>query len=554
MKLISVQPPKRNSVSSFETRFSLQQDNWNDYNFQTLYHLYRKNEGTEEKPSYIGSVKILKIGQTRKDGLQINEDFNKLSEEFCSVGTSLDYYQRLNELSASDRNVILSALNDVIFDSSFVKEFENEDGWKISLFRDNPDIVEFLEDAGALLNGNFSSLPDLDLDLSFTPNGWLNEIKLNFQSPEINHEQYGFFRYSLNRRGNMLPRRTIALIGRNGCGKSTLLSRIARVALASPSDRQLSTIAPLGKFDPPSVGFTRVIVISYSAFDNFIIPGINNKERIQIAHDVSSGTGRYIYSGLRDISSELIDENDIDINNENEQQAPFDLDRSPSTKLKSLDQLSKEFARMIKQIENNNDYALFEKALLPILQDSSFSDSGENFLEVIRSDKLQDAFIGWSTGHKIVLHVISSIVAHSVRKSLVLFDEPETHLHPPLIAALMRSIRIVLEEKNAFAIVATHSPVILQETLSEHVLIIRRNGDQIEVQHPSIQTFGENVGTLTQDVFGLTNEKTDFHDTLDLLIKNFDTIEEINEIFGTKLNGQALAYVLSGLARKVREK
>ncbi|MBW6100166.1 ATP-binding protein [Escherichia coli] len=53
------------------------------------------------------------------------------------------------------------------------------------------------------------------------------------------------------------------------------------------------------------------------------------------------------------------------------------------------------------------------------------------------------------------------------KRCLVLFDEPETHLHPPLLAVLMSALRIVLNEVDAFAIVATHSPVVVQETLSK---------------------------------------------------------------------------------------
>lgn len=135
----------------------------------------------------------------------------------------------------------------------------------------------------------------------------------------------------------------------------------------------------------------------------------------------------------------------------------------------------------------------------------------------------------------------------------MLFDEPETHVHPPLIAAVMHALRLILEEKNAFAIVATHSPVILQETLAQHVRVVRRVGSEFEVFIPPRETFGENVGTLTYDTFGLTSAATDFHEILDLLIQAHNTIEEVNQHFRPGLSGQALAYVLAGLARKVRQ-
>ena len=99
-------------------------------------------------------------------------------------------------------------------------------------------------------------------------------------------------------------------------------------------------------------------------------------------------------------------------------------------------------------------------------------------------------FLDWSTGHKIVLHVVASLVAHARPRSLVLFDEPEAHLHPPLMAALMHSVRIVLTEVNALCVVATHSPVLLQETLARHVRRVSRIGSSLEVKTPQLETFG----------------------------------------------------------------
>ena len=108
------------------------------------------------------------------------------------------------------------------------------------------------------------------------------------------------------------------------------------------------------------------------------------------------------------------------------------------------------------------------------------------------------------------------------------------HLHP--IAALMHAFRIVLEEKDALAIVATHSPIVLQETLAQHVRIVRRNGQNFEVLTPGIP-FGENIGILT---YGSTAASTDFHKILDHLIVCIDEI-----------NSSPLALASIGLCRRV---
>lgn len=542
---ISILPPSRQGVPSFATKFALQQDRWNDYSFMTLYHLYYQVEG---KPStLVGPVKILRRGQTTNDGILITEPFDRLSPDFGSVGSSLDYYQRLNEIAVEDRDEILASLNDVVANAQLVPLFNQEEGWRISLFRDNPDPEGFLADAAQIYSRDANEVPDLHLSFKFQPAGWEAPIQLYFgPTREVGP----------SKRKVLLPRRAMVLIGRNGSGKSTLLSRIARVAFASPSDRAWPQLTAVGVFDPPSIGFMRIIAISYSAFENFSVPGLYETELEQIASDMERGGGRYVYAGLRDIVAEVREQlssarskpTDVD-----ERTVLEVEDRQPTTKLKSLDQLADEFVRLIAQIAEHGDDDLFDAALLPVLADASFADvAGINRQALLGADP-RASFLRWSTGHKITLHAIASLVAHTTRKSLVLFDEPETHLHPPLTAAVMHALRMVLEEKNAFAIVATHSPVVLQETLALHVRVIRRVGSEFEVLVPAKETFGENVGTLTQDIFGLTSANTDFHEILDLLIQAHNSVEDVNQHFRPGLSGQALAYVLAGFARKARQ-
>lgn len=45
----------------------------------------------------------------------------------------------------------------------------------------------------------------------------------------------------------------------------------------------------------------------------------------------------------------------------------------------------------------------------------------------------------------------------------MLIDEPEGHLHPPLLSAFVRALSELLVNRNGVAIIATHSPVVLQE-------------------------------------------------------------------------------------------
>jgi len=125
----------------------------------------------------------------------------------------------------------------------------------------------------------------------------------------------------------------------------------------------------------------------------------------------------------------------------------------------------------------------------------------------------------------------------------VLLDEPETHLHPPLLAALMKSVQQLLDHYDSFAVMATHSPVVLQEIPAVNVRVLSRFGDDAEVSSPHIETFGENLSTVTRAAFSLDSSATDYQGTLAELAAS-NTVEEIDALFPLGLSDQARALVL----------
>jgi len=79
--------PARSLPKQTGPGFVLMQDNWDDYGFQTQYHLFWTMAGSELR---IGAVKILRRGQLTSDPIQIAQSFDDLAENFVSVGESLD--------------------------------------------------------------------------------------------------------------------------------------------------------------------------------------------------------------------------------------------------------------------------------------------------------------------------------------------------------------------------------------------------------------------------------------------------------------------------------
>lgn len=533
-----VVPPSRSEPSPVLGGV-LQQDNWNDYNFQTLYHLYVFADAFSGR---IGPVKILRRGQTAADTIQLAQGrLEPLSGDYCALGQSLDYYERLAELPAALRKEILTHLRDALAFPDHAETFFDEPGWKTSILRDI-DWESFRRDASVLLERDYTRVARLGLELSFQVTGWANPLKLRFSAP-------GDWQFWVPPSSGKLPERIAVLTGRNGSGKSTLLARLARVLHASQRDRSSQELSALGSIEPPGIGFTRVLNIAYSAFDAFQIPGLDEKERRQIADDVKRGTGRYHFCGLRDVARELEEGLDAADDLKSPSASPAATDRQNRTLLKSIDELAAEFVRTIERIWQAGRHDLFDAAIILLASDPSLQDLGEHPASTI-SQAPGDLFAQWSTGHKIVMHATASMVAYTEAKSIVLIDEPESHLHPPLLAAFMHALRLILDKNDAFAVVATHSPVVVQETLGRHVSVVRRSGTETTIHPPRIETYGESIGEITDEVFGLNSDATDFHKTLQGLVQGGMTLETIEGLFERGLSLQARAYVMSEMARK----
>ena len=141
------------------------------------------------------------------------------------------------------------------------------------------------------------------------------------------------------------------------------------------------------------------------------------------------------------------------------------------------------------------------------------------------------------------INIIAQLVAALQQRSLVLIDEPESHLHPPLLAALMKGIGIALEAHKSYTVIATHSPVVLQEIAGGYAHVVRRHGSSNSVEEPEIETFGENIGLLTRQVFNLDNSQSDYVGVLRELASKL-SMEEIEGLFQHGLSSQARALIM----------
>ena len=95
-----------------------------------------------------------------------------------------------------------------------------------------------------------------------------------------------------------------------------------------------------------------------------------------------------------------------------------------------------------------------------------------------------------------------------------------------------------------------HSPIVLQETPKSCVWLLSRSGDVWNASRPRFETFGENIGSLTNDVFKYEINKSGFHALIKENVLECDTYEEVLDIYDNQLGDEARGLVRVLLAQK----
>lgn len=467
-------------------------DKWDDwFEFNTLYKLFYDDNNNLRHT--IGHVKIGQFNMQknqRRATLPIN--FQNLEENFFSLGQDESYYKILKELNEEAGNTILQALNDIAYDLELFEKAQNERVTKISLIRDVP-INTVKEQFNRLAHGG-----DEVTSYDFT-----------FTAPKPKNSDL-HLRLSFNVQPNSNPPTNVhVIIGRNGVGKTHLLNNILDSLLSSEKTTKH------GIFDATKATlFANIVSVSFSAFDE--------TEPIKEQKDKTKGL-QYSYIGLKRIKKG--DEKDS-------------LPKSPLM-------LANEFIKSLKNCQLGAKKERWLNAINLLKSDPMFQEADISSLinidEVNFEQKSREVFKKLSSGHKIVLLTITRLVETVKEKTLVMLDEPESHLHPPLLSAFIRSLSELLILRNGVAIIATHSPVILQEVPKSCVWILNRSGISAKAERPERETFGENVGILTHEVFGLEVTNAGFYNLIKESINENDNYEEIKSNFKNNIGTEAKA-------------
>lgn len=480
-------------------------DNWDDYSFRTTFYMIVVD--SQGVPYDIGSLKIGYKGQTtEKDTHEILPlTFSNLEEGFFSLGENSDYYKNLMAINDSTlRDYILKNIKDVVYSPETLEKALNEDVFKTSLLR-GVNINTIHGQFTRIIN-NLAELTPYNFTYKRSESDRFSELQLKFRVKPLSTP----------------PTNIHAIIGRNGVGKTTLLNSMMDSVLSQQAERKdyfINSGNPYAENIIEKDYFSSIVSVSFSAFDPFDPP----KEQ----SDPTKGTC-YFYIGLKKTLGDMGVSNLLTIH---------------ELRDKCLDSLllcfseenkKKRWLNAIDTLESDGNFAEMKLNELPNLSQSTIKD------ECLRR------LTKMSSGHAIVLLTITKLIEKVEEKTLVLIDEPESHLHPPLLSAFTRALSDLLMDRNGVSIIATHSPVILQEIPKGCTWIITRFGKQTAATRPSVETFGENVGILTREVFRLEVERSGYHALLKKHVDSGKTYNEIMEVYSNQLGyeGQVILKTL----------
>ncbi|MDP3153471.1 MAG: AAA family ATPase [Archangium sp.] len=285
---------------------------------------------------------------------------------------------------------------------------------------------------------------------------------------EVSHEVHLRFGLAEPISGNV-----VVLIGPSGVGKTGVLAKLA-TGLAGEEDDSVSWLA-----HPPA--FSRICAASYGVMLPF-------KERVREASVFEDlGTNRI---GVYSTSSAVV-----------------------------------HFANTLGRIEELglSDWSETEALLkdtLPEVPLTSLSPAAD----------LATRFAAASAGHRMFATLITDLHLFVIPDSLILLDEPEIHLHPTLLTRLVHWFYGMLARRRALAVIATHSPTVVQSTLGKQVRILSRNGNRAKMSLPDRETLGSGVSELNDAVFRASGAEPRYLDALKSAIQGHG-VAKVRESF-----------------------
>lgn len=441
-------------------------DDWNDYGCYNWFSLWLLEEQASS-PIYLGDLKIITTQeQSTIDALGTSFD-GALDSSFCSLGVGTNYYNLIRQkLPKEEGEDLLRNLRDCVFTPTIREDFQNYSDFMNSLIRDQ-ESEEALELGHLFLSG-------LTED---------NAYRFIYKY----RESYGLHRiikFCANFKFRCHPYlRTIGIIGENGLGKTQMLSHLVK-SLCSTDMADIEG-NPL---------FKSCVALCSTPLDNY-------PEKIE-----PSCIPYYKYA-LEQRENGIVDKIASAIE--------LITKKHPIRGKSIVEEYQKCLTDVIGDIAKNVIFTIDTKGK-------------EELQHEVNKEEIKRIIPIMSSGQLHLYSLITYLFSQSHLSTLFILDEPEVHLHPHIMVLFMRVLARVLHLYNSYAIIATHSPLIVRELVKKNVQMMECVDGEVLLSPVVFDTFGEDVTTLYNKIFDYNEKDSYFYQIVNNMLQYMNYEEVVN--------------------------
>ena len=506
------------SFDDFVEQMSIKNSDWDDYGYKLVlnFTIWEQTFELRVNPKNNLSMDYLKSGEGEYP-----------DEDFCSLG-EVAYYEFLKKyLSYKNRQKWFTRSRDLAYNTSVLEKFAIEYSKKSDLHGQTLDFTPPNSEYHSFLYSSFlrtTTLKEIkEVFHPLTVFGYSNstvhysgdgkniiqavddrETSINYSFKEDGIDK-GALNFKKNRKSK-LPMNVYAVVGGNGSGKSYKINQIISEHMAG--DKK----------------FSQILHFSLSPFDN-IINFDKDGSRKEISDKGKDSDCEIIYEkvgfvsvkyppilevlkkaealALTDVKKYLYQKSSKYLVAENTLKEGFEgkisIKESFSYYIQNLliDLIASE--DKLKMWGDCLNFFTFESWVDDII--NAFQDRNISKNDIEKIDTL-------SSGQATILLYITKLISSINQGSLVIFDEPETFMHPPMVKAFIRAVSELVDNNKAFCLMATHSPVIIQEIPHCNVYKLDSNHELTNIYY---KTYGQNLDTLYKNIYGVELQQTGYN-------------------------------------------
>lgn len=505
---------------------------WNDFGFKIRANMiiYPRSEFAPQMEAFsevylgfakgsagTGDTRELMTVLDREQSASVSPD--KLPAFFTMLPSMQAYRELVARLGPQETRVVLLAVHDMVAadDSgsvvSWFREAQTNKVFLIGFLRFSEAFFAWKNAAPVLMGEEFEEIGRLSerLRITFQLQGRPNAHDLDFQ-------------FAL--KDAVLPKRFAVVIGKNGVGKSQALNRIAKAALSGSSE--------LTDGDGQRPAFARLLAFYPTASAASVFPSQRRRHARVWYRRFSLGSPGP--RARRNSTSDLI----VQVARSTERIARSSRMRiflNALNAIEGYEELALQCRReiggfiSIQDLTSGGEGAQLERFATIDLRKEPVRKSGEKGYPL-------------SSGELAFLRFAALTSLYIENSSLLLFDEPETHLHPNFISRFVMLLDSLLKQTGSAAILSTHSVYFVREAFEDQVRILRSDEERrISVIVPRLKTFGADVGAISYFVFGEDEPSRLAQQVEERIVENAGSWEEVFEQFKDDISLELLGEI-----------